>query len=228
MKFLELWRASDDRWTTLLGPNEAFTLNTADAEWVDDSSHKAIRDGWFGSEPIFKVAGVSKGRLVTACGLTHGEWLKIGAPDDAQEAADRLNEKYRHKLFFGPGWRVGDTVNFDASPVMAHPISEVYASWTTSADVMPFAQIHGAENFKVSQGYVLTSGDWGFDERTQFLKVMPWGSIFACNDNFFLGVNGGLSEIYKLANISDFVVYSEVTHLDREAVDEAYSAELHP
>lgn len=212
IKYMELWRATDDRWTTLLGPNELITLNSPD-KWVTAKAHQALRDGWFGTYPIFKVAAVSKGRLVTPGGLTHGEWLKIGAPDTADEAAARLNEKYVGKLFLGESWRIGGQLNFDANPVFAHPISETYNSWITSSDLMPFGQIHGLENLKISPNHMLAMDDFNLGDKVKYKQIYKWGSALITNGNFFIGANSGIHDVLGALDLGKVVLYSEVTRI---------------
>lgn len=216
LRYFQLWRATDDRFTMLAGPNEILTLNGT-RPWVTSASHMILRDSWFGTEPLLRVAGVSKGRLVTSAGLSHGEWLKIGSPDTAEEAANRLNEKYAGRLYMGPSIRLGDPLNFDANPIYGHPVSEIYNSWISSADEMPFSQVHSLENISIAPNHVLLSEDFGWDEKVEFRRSYRWGSILSTNGGFFIGVGTGVHDILKVLPPGSYVPYAESVKLPEEA-----------
>lgn len=149
-------RAHKDNWTQLIGPNEMAALNFPN-EWTNDKSNRILREAWFGDEKIFKVAAVDKNRLVSHGGLTFGEWLSIGKPQTAQEAADLLNAKYENTVYQGPGIKLGDPPNFYANPIWADYNMELLPSWITAPEVCPFDQITGSGSTNTVAGRELSN-----------------------------------------------------------------------
>ena len=59
--------------------------------------------------------------------------MNLGRPQSAREAAYALNAKYFGTLYQGQCLRLGDGVRFDADPIMAHSVAEVYSSWAAAS-----------------------------------------------------------------------------------------------
>lgn len=151
LKFTVIQKARLDNWTQLIGPNEIMALNFPD-EWTNDSSNHILRTGWLSEDGVFKVSTVNKNRLVTHGGLTYGEWLSIGSPQTAQEASDRLNEKYLATVYQGSCFNLGDPPNYAANPIWADPVMELIPSWITAPVACPFDQLHGSGSLNTPEG----------------------------------------------------------------------------
>lgn len=154
LTYARVWNATDETSVQLVGPNEIMALN-APGEWTNSESDKALRDSWFTKEPTMLTAYADNGRLVTHGGLSYGEWMSIGSPDTAEEAASRLNEKYQHSLYQGETYALGYNPNFAANPIFADPILEVYGSWVTSPTPCPFPQIHAEKSLNRKEARAL-------------------------------------------------------------------------
>lgn len=193
LKYLILYRATQDNWTQIVGTNEMAALNFPD-EWTNASSRQILRNAWFSKEPTMVTAAVNKGRLVTHGGLTYGEWLSIGSPDTAQEAADRLNEKYYGSIYQGACFKLGNPPNFAANPIWSDPVMEFYPSWITAPVSMPFDQIHGSNNINSNESRKLTSdknSPLSFFDKLGFTN---FGSRVMIKDRQVIGVNLDIPE----------------------------------
>lgn len=146
----------------LVGPNEILALNAPEA-YTDHDAAVALRKLWLDDE-VMKAATVSNGRLITYGGLTHGEWVSIGRPQTAQEAADLLNEKYRTTLYQGECFKTSGIINGGANPIFADPIMELYNSWAMTPEFLPFDQVH-------------TSGDLNNEPGTDMLDYYTWSPV---------------------------------------------------
>jgi len=143
LKYAALYKRTAEKFTQLIGPNEIFALNMPD-EFTNYDSLKILTGGWLSEDPYFYVACAMNNKLVTHGGLTYGEWVAIGRPETAEDAADLLNEKYLGTLYQGPCYRLGNAPNYAANPIFADPVMELYPSWITTLEPCPFDQIHGS------------------------------------------------------------------------------------
>ena len=143
LTYVNTYRTYLDNWEQLIGPNEIAALNSPDT-WTNEGSIKHLQSQWLDDDGVFKVASATHGRLHTYGGLTYGEWVSIGRPETADEAADRLNEKYLGTLYQGPAFLLGNRPNYAANPIWAHPQLEFWPSWITTEEVCPFDQIHAS------------------------------------------------------------------------------------
>lgn len=151
LKYILLYRSTQENWTQLVGANEIAAMNLPN-EWTNATSRKILRDAWLGNRPTMTVASVDKGRLLTHGGLTYGEWLSIGSPETPEEAAERLNDRYMGTLYQGPCYRLTGIPNFAANPIWADTVHELYSSWVTAPVPMPFDQVHGSGNLNTEEG----------------------------------------------------------------------------
>ena len=140
LEFIFLWRSTDPRWTQLVGPNEIVALNNP-SSWTNLRSQSFLQGSWLSKTPKMFTATSNRGRLVTHGGLTYGEWRNIGYPETAEEAVEKLNQKYKTTLYQGPCYRLGDIPNYEANPIWADPVMELVPSWITAPVQMPFDQI---------------------------------------------------------------------------------------
>lgn len=188
LKYLILYRSTQDKWTQIVGTNEMAALNFPD-EWTNATSRQILRNSWFAKEPRMVTASVNKGRLVTHGGLTYGEWLSIGSPDTAEEAAGRLNEKYYGTVYQGSCFKLGNAPNFSANPIWCDPVMEMYPSWITAPVAMPFGQVHGSNNLNSVESRALISDKHSplsfFDQ----VRFTSYGSRVFIKGIQILGVN---------------------------------------
>lgn len=148
---LTFWDKLEASKVRLIGPNEIMALNFP-SEWTNNKSNTFLRDGWLTETPSILTATEDKGRLVTHGGLTYGEWLAIGAPETAREAAEALNDKYRHTLAQGDCFKLTQVPAMDANPIWADPVLELYPSWIMAPEPCPFDQVHGGESLNSERG----------------------------------------------------------------------------
>jgi len=155
LKYLLLYRATEENWIQLAGPNEIAALNLPE-EWTNKRSRQVLRNSWLSSTPTMLTSEVHNGRLLTHGGLTYGEWLSIGSPETAQTASERLNEKYAGTLHQGSSVLLGGAPNYSANPIWADPVLETYPSWLTAPHPLPFSQIHSGNtlNSKIGRSFI--------------------------------------------------------------------------
>jgi hypothetical protein len=177
LNFIGLWRSTYSNWTQIIGPNEILALNFPD-EWTNMTSNRILRKRWLEGElGRFQVASVSKGRLVTHGGLTYGLWCELGRPTDVHEVARLLNERYAGSLYQGPCYRLGNGPNFAANPIFAHPYRELYPSWITSQEPMPFKQIHGSLGLNSVDGRAALQDSFTSLEYLEKVSYTFYGSV---------------------------------------------------
>lgn len=188
LKYLMLYRATEHNWVQLVGTNEIAAFNFPE-EWTNATSRKMLRDGWFSKEPTMVTAAVNKGRLVTHGGLTFGEWIEIGKPDTAEEAAARLNEKYAATIYQGPSYKLGNSPNFYANPIWADPLIETYPSWVTAPIEMPFDQVHGSTTANNRFARQLIGDKTSILNHLDSVRYPRYGSRVYVKGREFLGIN---------------------------------------
>lgn len=171
-------RSKQDNWGQLVGPNEIVALNSP-YEWTNKNTRKALRDAWMAEQPLMYTALVHDERLITHGGLTYGEWVAIGRPQTAIEAAKLLNAKYAQTVYQGECFKLGNGPNFAANPIWAHPYWELYPSWVTTTEVLPFDQLIGSGSLNNPEGREAVSqpgSPLGYLEK---IRYRLWGaSVF--------------------------------------------------
>lgn len=190
---LLFWEKLELPKTRLIGANEIMALNFP-KEWTNNSSNTLLRDAWLGTEPSALTATVDKGRLVTAAGLTYGEWLAIGSPESADEAAARLNEKYRHTLSQGECFRLDRRPSLGANPIWADPLLELYPSWVLAPAACPFDQVHGSESINRLRGRSATAYESSVLAYMDKVSYRKFGSLAVVKEAVFRGVDLDLPE----------------------------------
>lgn len=145
------------KWVQLIGPNEIAALNNPE-EWTNAKARVILRDLWMGDDPA-KVAVAVRGRLLSHGGLTYGEWVDLGRPETAEETASLLNEKYQRTLYQGPAYALGNGPNFSANPIWVHASRELYPSWLTAPESLPFDQVTGGGSLNTPEGRSLADND---------------------------------------------------------------------
>jgi hypothetical protein len=196
-------------WVQLIGINEMMALNFPD-EWTNKRSNRFLREAWFGDNPVFTVAYAFKGRLVTHAGLTYGEWLSIGSPQNAEDAARALNEKYTGKLYTGHGFLLGDPPNYAASPITADPAHETYPSWVTAPVAMPFDQIHGANSLNSAEERDQLD-EWHLLSYADDVSMERYGSIITIKGRRLLAVDAKLQ-----GEPTDRLRYPRAVYIERD------------
>lgn len=197
LKSMTLYRATHTDWIQIVGPNEILALNFPD-KWTNNSSVKLLRANWLENEigNTFRVASVNRERLVTHGGLTYGMWVEIGKPETPQEAADRLNEKFYGNLYMGECFSMGNRVNYAANPVFADPVMEVYPSWLTAPELMPFSQLHGAMGLNSRDGSTALNEEHSPLQYIEQLSKTNYGSrLIMPGGSFFVNVSVDLQTI---------------------------------
>jgi hypothetical protein len=177
LEYTALYRSTFSNWLQLIGPNEILALNFPD-EWTNNKSNRILRKRLLEKDQkSFVTAGVSKKRLVTHGGLTYGLWVELGRPQTAKEAADLLNKRYDGSLYFGDCYKLGDPPNYSANPVFADALYEVYPSWITSNEPMPFNQVHGSEGLNSLTGRAALTAEFSLFEFVEKISYTDFGSI---------------------------------------------------
>lgn len=186
---LKLWASlPQESRLRLIGPYEVAALNFPD-KWTNNTSNGILRDGWLTTEPELYVAAVDKGRLVTHGGLTYGEWLSIGKPQEADEAAARLQEKYSRTLMQGDCYLLSGKPNGAANPIWADPVLELYASWVLAPEACPFDQIHGGASLntvRAREAHSSTLSPLAFLDAVSYRK---FGSIAEIKETVFRAID---------------------------------------
>lgn len=185
-------RLSLGRWTQLVGPNEIASLNLPE-EWTNQKSRKLLRDMWMGDDSM-KVAVAVRGRLISHGGLTHGEWVEIGRPETAAKAARLLNEKYQKTLYQGRCFALGNPPNYSANPIWAHPSRELYPSWITAPEALPFDQVTGGGSLNEAEGRLLADGDESLYRWADTMRYRRYGSKIEINGQRIISVGLELPE----------------------------------
>jgi hypothetical protein len=188
LKFVMLYRSTQEKWTQLVGANEIAALNLP-KEWTNATSRKILRDAWLGENPTMTVAAVDKNRLLTHAGLTYGEWLSIGSPETAIETASRLNEKYMGTIYQGPCYRLGDAPNFAANPIWADTVMELYSSWITAPVPMPFDQMHGSGNLSNESSRSLLTDKTSLLSYVDEVRFQKFGSLVTVKGMQFTAID---------------------------------------
>lgn len=188
--FAKIWNATDERSVQLVGPNEIMALNSP-GEWTNSTTDKNLRDAWLPQDAPMITAYVDKGRLVTHGGVTYGEWVKIGKPETADDAAQRLNEKYFRTLNQGSSLALGNVPNFAANPIFADPILETYGSWITAEERCPFPQIHAEKSLtrKESRALVTETGVFTLQGYVENPSYRSFGSLCEIREQVFIAVD---------------------------------------
>lgn len=188
LNYVALYRSTFSNWVQIMGPNEILALSFPD-EWTNYESNRLLRKRWLKEdENRFLVASVNKHRLVTHGGLTHGAWVDLGRPETAEEAAELLNKRWQGTLYQTPAYRLGDPPNYRSAPIFADPIREVYPSWITSGEVMPFDQVHSAGGSNTQAGHEAIAAENSNFDYVESIRHTRFGSITQINGGEFLAL----------------------------------------
>lgn len=190
--FIDLYKSTTSQWHQLVGTNEIMALNFP-SEWTNKYSVRYLKQWWF-DDGFFKVADVSKNRLVTHGGLTYGEWVNIGRPTDPNVAAERLNEKYSKTLYQGECFKLGNGPNYAANPIFADPFIELYNSWLTTTEVCPFNQLHGSNALNREFAREMINNPLTPLHFLNSVSFRKWGSVAEIKGSFFTAVDLNLRE----------------------------------
>lgn len=225
LNFVDLYSGTHDGWKQIIGPNEITILNQP-GRWTNDRTDHKLRSKYFSEDPFFKIAEVSGSRLVSHGGLTHGEWISLGRPETASEAAKLLNEKYARSLYMGESYLITGKPNFSANPVFADPLLETYPSWIGSEDSCPFPQMHAGRSLNSRVGRAMVASDFGILRFIDKVSYRRTGSYALINGAIFGNVSLNLpgSRAEKLPEGSSLLVERErVSPSDSDETDEKSS-----
>lgn len=195
-----------DKWHQLIGPNEIAALNVPES-WTNAKSRVFLRDFWM-SDNAAKVAIAVRGRLLSHGGLTYGEWTEIGRPDNADTAANLLNEKYQKTLYQGTAYALGGSPNFSANPIWAHPSRELYPSWISAPESLPFDQITGGGSLNNPEGRALAGNDtiYKFADK---IRYQQYGSKIEIKGQRIISLELGLGNVRLPSLPKDRKIYVE-------------------
>lgn len=188
LKLMAHKREHHSNWVQIVGINEIAALNFPE-EWTNDESAQILRRMWLSETPIFKIAAVDKGRLITHGGLTYGEWVSIGRPETAVEAAELINEKYMRTIYQGSSFLLNDPPNFSANPIWAHPAMELYPSWITAVEDPPFDQLHGGRGMGESSNRQIMSEKHSIVNYADSIRFRNYGSLVTIKGKQFTCVD---------------------------------------
>lgn len=218
LKYIKLYGFENRKnWKQLVGKNEIMALNFPD-EWTEARSRNMLRSFWFDDDPFFKTAVVHNNRLITHGGLTYGEWVNLGRPTNPHEAAHKINEKYSKKLYFGESWVLGNKPNFAADPVFTDPIMELYPSWLTTTEKLPFNQIHGSTSLNNPIGRSLITDENSPISYIDQISFRKYGSIVKINDKEIIGLALNIPDwkINRIAENESIFVEAEITDENKQ------------
>ena len=195
----------------IIGANEVAYLNLpkeAADNYLKDAPNGVnyVREGWLTDEKVSKaafryyVAVEVDGRLVTHAGLSHGEWVNLGRPQTAREAAYALNIKYLGTLYQGQCYRLGDGINYAANPIMGHPIAEVYSSWMSTPEICPFPQIHGSISMRDLTGHEVSSTYLHPMFYAEKMRYHRWGTSITLKGQSFYAIEGPRKTLVKIGD----------------------------
>lgn len=175
-------------WEQLIGTNEVAAIFSPDAYLVSEKGMELLAQHWFEDTGILKVATAIDGKLVTHRGMTYFQWLSIGSPEDAETAAERLNEKYKGVSEFGDCYLNNGVPNMAADPIWADLFYETYSSWVFAPEPCPFPQIHSAAGMHTTAGRMFLNDKSSF---VQFLDrsdvtLARWGSSLKIKGQDFI------------------------------------------
>lgn len=223
----EVWargRLSAVPFVNLIGANEMLYLNLPKSQadnYLKDTAEGVnfVREGWLTDEKRnpaafrYYVAVEADGRLITHAGLSYGEWVNIGRPQTARQAAYALNMKYLGTLYQGECLRLGNGVNFAANPIMAHSIAEVYSSWMSTPERCPFPQLHGSISLRDATGHEVLSTYLHPMYYAEKMRYHRWGTSITLNGTPFYAVEGPRKSLIKLDDYQrGFGAYVQSTH----------------
>lgn len=213
-------RLSLSRWNQLVGPNEITALNMP-SEWTNQRSRKLLRDMWMGENPM-RVAVAVRGRLISHGGLTYGEWVDLGKPQTASEAARLLNEKYQKTLYQGRCYLLGNPPNYSANPIWAHPSRELYPSWITAPESLPFDQITGGGSLNEAEGRLLMEGDESLYKWVDVIRHRRYGSKLEINGQRIISTGLELDEEILPSIPQDRQLYVERLELNSSTIQRPF------
>lgn len=196
---LSSW-AIDENWIQILGANEVIMLTDIKEKYIDNEAAKVLRESYFSEQSNLKylIATSENNRLITHGGLTYGEWENIGKPETAEEAANRLNEKYNKKLYFGESVRTGYPPQLDANPIFCDDILELYPSWLYAKESCPFEQVF-AQTVNNTRGRVAFQNEYSplywFNKKSVIFPNI--GSVLRIKDTQFIGLDINLNKGYQ-------------------------------
>jgi hypothetical protein len=199
-------RTQLSKWHQLIGPNEIAALNMPET-WTNAKSRVFLRDLWMGDAPASTALAV-RGRLFSHGGLTYGEWLDIGKPETAEEAAELLNKRYAQTLYQGPCYALGSAPNFSANPIWAHPSRELYPSWISAPESLPFDQVTGGGSLNNPEGRALAGNDsiYKFIDK---LRYHQYGSKVEIKGQRIISLELGLGDVRLPSLPKDKQIYVE-------------------
>lgn len=208
------------RWNQLVGPNEIVALNAPD-KWTNQKSRKILRDLWLGETPMKVAVGV-RGRLLSHGGLTYGEWIDLGKPSTAQQTAKLLNEKYMGKLFQGSSYLLGSAPNYSANPIWAHPSRELYPSWLTAPEALPFDQVTGGGSLNEPEGRALVRADESIYTYADKIRYHRYGSKIEIKGQRIISLGLALEDTPMTSLSEDRQLYVERLELSKENLNKPF------
>lgn len=203
---IKFFSQTHEGWEQLIGTNEIAAIFSPDVYLCSEKATEMLAEHWFTDDGCLKVAAVVDGKLATHRGLTYIQWLEIGAPEDAQTAADRLNERWKGAMEFSDCYLNSGVPNHGADPIWADTYYETYSSWVVAPQPCPFPQIHSAAGLHTEAGRMFLNDKSSF---VQFIDkkditIARWGSSVRIKGQDFISAHTKETEadttLKKLAN----------------------------
>lgn len=211
------YASTHDGWEQLAGTNEMAAIFAEDVYLVSERAAMYLAESWFEPEGSMKVAAVVDGKLATHAGLTYGQWIEIGSPLTAQEAADRLNEKYKGVTEFDDCYQLSGVPNFAADPIWADVYMETLPSWVTAPHECPFGQVHSKAGVHMSAGKNFIKDEKSylfFLDRIGKWEIQRFGSTVTIRDTPFISIEMNIPEHTEIRrwDKAGFLEYYEDIH----------------
>lgn len=208
----KLIRNNPDRWIQILGNHEFQHIEGAPYFWRCDCAINTVNiiNNWWDEglatatyaldvpkkiqlDISNKISQPETQILFSHAGLSHDWWSALNKPDTADLTSARLNQVETH-FITAPGEMLG-VQGGKPGPVWAVGNTEVFNSWISQEDIMPFTQIHGhTTSYKWKQGAWWRT-DKGFRTFRDATKLNPetHAVITEMAGNLLIGIDPGYS-----------------------------------
>lgn len=186
-KFIDTFGYSSKRSKQIIGPNEILGLSYP-GEYCCSRTIEILQKWWLDRDSRCTTTLAHNGRLISFGGMTYGQWESVGKPETAEEAANRLNEKFDGTLYPGPCYNLNKKPSMSASPTFANPYYELLPSWI-GQEQCPFDQIYASGDMNTRLGREMSHSELSPLYFVDTIKYRKYGSIVTINDTTFTAVD---------------------------------------